>query len=107
VQVGKGKSISFSFDAVDLDSVSVEVSLLPVHPLTGKSIRFRLSLDGTESPVTDYATQGRSEEWKTNVLCNQAVRRFILPLKRQAAHQLILTALDDGVVIDKVMLGDR
>ena len=107
VQVGKGKSVLFFFHATGIDSVSVEVSLLPVHPLTGKSIRFRLSLDGTESPVTDYATQGRSEEWKTNVLCNRAIRRFILPLKRQAAHQLILTALDDGVVIDEVMLGDR
>ncbi len=37
-------------------------------------------------------------------LCNQAVRRMVLPVARKASHRLIFTALDEGVVLDQIYL---
>ena len=51
-----------------------------------------------------YHTEGRSEEWKENVLRNQAVRRFILPVGRGASHRLVFAAVDEGVVLDQIFL---
>lgn len=49
-----------------------------------------------------YETQGRSEEWKENVLRNQAIRRVVLPVKKRKKHNLTIKALDEGVVIDQI-----
>lgn len=76
VEIAKGKCIVFELNDCPADSIEVEVRLLPVHPIEGDAIRFQLSFDGRQSPVTDYATHGRSEEWKENVINNQTIRRF-------------------------------
>jgi hypothetical protein len=50
-------------------------------------------------------TEGRSEEWKENVLRNQVVRKVVLPVSKSVErHSLILTAVDAGVVIDQVLV---
>ena len=81
-----------------------EVRLLPNHPVEGERLRFTISLDGSATEAVSYETKGRSEEWKENVLCNQAVRRMVLPVARKASHRLIFTALDEGVVLDQICL---
>ena len=104
VSVKKGKSITFTFPPTDRDSIEIEVRLLPVHPIEGDSLRFQLIFDKRKAPVIDFATQGRSEKWKENVLWNQAVHRCILPARRGKNHQLTLTALDEGMVVDQIVL---
>ena len=90
VAVEKKKELTFEFAAWETDSVEVEVRLLPNHPVEGERLRFTISLDGSATEAVSYETKGRSEEWKENVLCNQAVRRMILPVARKASHRLIL-----------------
>lgn len=102
VSVAKGDGISFSFRFSGADSVEVEVRLLPNHPVEGGRLRFMLSLDGVDSASMDYSTSGRSEEWKENVLRNQAVRRVALPLGGGRRHSLSFRALDEGVVLDRI-----
>ena len=104
VAVEKKKELTFEFAAWETDSVEVEVRLLPNHPVEGERLRFTISLDGSATEAVSYETKGRSEEWKENVLCNQAVRRMILPVARKASHRLIFTALDEGVVLDQICL---
>ena len=104
VHVKKGTELSFDFRLSGQDSVEVEVCLLPNHPVEGNRLRFLLSLDGTDSAPVSYETRGRSEEWKENVLRNQAVRRVVLPLGGKRKHRLAVRALDDGVVLDRIML---
>ena len=104
VCVEKGTELSFDFNLSGQDSVEVEVRLLPNHPVEGNRLRFLLSLDGTDSAPVGYETLGRSEEWKENVLRNQAVRRVALPLGRKRKHRLAVRALDEGVVLDQVIL---
>ena len=99
-----GKALTFSFSDWKADVVEVEVRLLPNHPVHGTQLRFSVSIDGAESKVISYETKGRSEEWKENVLRNQAIRKIVLPVSGKKSHQLEIKALDEGVVLDQVML---
>ena len=102
--IRKGSSLTFSFDDYGKDSVEVEIRLLPSHPLDEKQLRFAISVDEAVPQTVSYETKGRSEEWKENVLRNQAIRKVTLPINKQASHKLVITALDEGVVLDQVIL---
>ena len=99
-----GKALTFSFSDWKADVVEVEVRLLPNHPVHGTQLRFSVSIDGAEPKVMSYETKGRCEEWKENVLRNQAIRKIVLPVSGKKSHQLEIKALDEGVVLDQVML---
>ena len=102
--IRKGSSLPFAFDDYGKDSVEVEIRLLPSHPLDEKQLRFAISVDEAVPQTVSYETKGRSEEWKENVLRNQAIRKVTLPINKQASHKLVITALDEGVVLDQVIL---
>ena len=102
--IRKGSSLTFAFDDYGKDSVEVEIRLLPSHPLDEKQLRFAISVDEVVPQTVSYETKGRSEEWKENVLHNQAIRKVTLPINKQASHKLVITALDEGVVLDQVIL---
>lgn len=104
VAVAKGKELTFKLGDWKADSVEVEVRLLPNHPVEGDQLRFAVALDGRVQSTVAYETEGRSEEWKENVLCNQAVRRLILPVTPGKSHELVFSALDEGVVLDRICL---
>ena len=102
--IRKGSSLTFAFDDYGKDSVEVEIRLLPSHPLDEKQLRFAISVDEAVPQTVSYETKGRSEEWKENVLRNQAIRKVTLPINKQASHKLVITALDEGMVLDQVIL---
>ena len=102
--IRKGSSLTFAFDDYGKDSVEVEIRLLPSHPLDEKQLRFAISVDEAVPQTVSYETKGRSEEWKENVLRNQAIRKVTLPINKQASHKLVITAWDEGVVLDQVIL---
>lgn len=102
--IRKGSSLTFAFDDYGKDSVEVEIRLLPSHPLDEKQLRFAISVDEAVPQTVSYETKGRSEEWKENVLRSQAIRKVTLPINKQASHKLVITALDEGVVLDQVIL---
>lgn len=102
--IRKNTSLVFTFDDCKTDSVEVEVRLLPNHPLDGKQLRFTLSVDKSAPQTVSYETKGRSEEWKENVLRNQAIRKVKLPVSKRKSHKLVIKVLDEGVVLDQIML---
>ncbi len=77
--IDKGDALMFSFDNWKTDSVEVDIRLLPNHPVRGDQLRFSISLDDAAPEMISYETKGRSEEWKENVLRNQAIRTVRLP----------------------------
>lgn len=103
-EINKGSALTYTFDNLKKDSVEIEIRLLPNHPVHGDKLRFKVTLDGSQSQTISYETKGRSEEWKNNVLCNQAIRRVVLPLGKSTFHQLVIEALDEGVVIDQLFI---
>ncbi len=111
-----GKAVTYKFKVPDggkgggpdqsTGKVEVDLRFLPVHPVSGDKLRVEVSLDGGEPLVLDYATVGSSEEWKLNVLCNQAIRHVTLPLSSSRVHALRVKALDEGVVLDEIKISE-
>lgn len=101
--IRKGTALSFEFEDWQSDSIEVDIRLLPNHPIEDEKLRFALSVDGVEK-IISYATQGRSEEWKMNVLRNQAIRKVTFPIRKNGKHLLSIKALDEGVVLDQIRL---
>lgn len=104
VVLEKNKELSFDFGECPGDSVEVDIRLLPNHPIHGGQLRFSVSIDKKNVQTVSYETQGRSEEWKENVLRNQAIRTVKLPVSKRKSHKLVIKALDEGVILDQIML---
>ncbi|TJY68793.1 hypothetical protein FAZ19_04040 [Sphingobacterium alkalisoli] len=102
LSIPKGQQVSVVFTHEARDSVVVEVRLLPNHAVDGKQLRFGISIDDGTFQEVSYKTQGRSDEWKDNVLRNQAIRTVKLPIVGIGKHKLRIKALDEGVVLDQV-----
>lgn len=105
--IPKDTSVVFEFDGQQADSVEIELRLLPSHPVEGDDLRVQVSLDGNELAPVSYRTYGRSEEWKRNVLSNQAVRSMKFLLPKRSRHRLVVKALDEGVVLDQLYVYGR
>ena len=103
-EIRKGDALTFYFGNLKTDLLEVDFRLLPNHPVQGDKLRISVSLDGAEPEVIAYETEGRSEEWKENVLRNQAIRKIVLPVSGKKSHQLVIKALDEGVILDQIML---
>ena len=94
----------FPYNFLRAQTVEVEVHMLPTHAIEAQQ-RFSLSLDGSEPQVFTYDTEVGSEAWKQNVLQNYAVVVAHLPITlSNGTHELKLSALDDGVVVDEVFV---
>lgn len=103
LEMEQGSTVSYKLKKLPADTITVEVRLLPTHPVKGDKLRFGISLDDGEMKEVSYQTRGRSEEWKQNVLRNQAIRRVTLPVGKKPAV-LHITALDEGVVLDQIFV---
>ena len=103
-EIRKGDALTFYFGNLKTDLLEVDIRLLPNHPVQGDKLRISVSLDGAEPEVIAYETEGRSEEWKENVLRNQAIRKIVLPVSGKKSHQLVIKALDEGVILDQIRL---
>ncbi len=99
----KGRGITLYFDS-DEPSGYVSFRFVPSHPIEGDQLRLEVSFDGGMSFVTDYATKGRSEDWKLNVLWNQAVSTTRFTFGDRKKHSIWMKALDDGVILDQIVV---
>ncbi|MEO7889758.1 MAG: glycosyl hydrolase 115 family protein [Vicinamibacterales bacterium] len=89
-----------STSAVGGQATVVALPTKPLHP--GLGVRIAVSLDGGPLELFDYATIGRSDEWRENVLSNTAVRSLSFKLLKPGTHELKIYALDPGVVLDRI-----
>jgi hypothetical protein len=80
------------------------LALAPNHPVEGTKICYSIQIDNGPVQTIDYATQGRSEEWKQNVLTNQAIRTTRHAVGKPGNHIIKITAVDEGVIIDQVKI---
>ncbi|MBQ6801209.1 MAG: glycosyl hydrolase 115 family protein [Bacteroidaceae bacterium] len=108
--IPQGVSVTYESEVVAegiSDSVNIVLAFVPRHPVNDKSLRVALSIDNGEPYVVDYATKGRSEEWKVNILWNRAHRIVRVPVDSQKSrHTFTLTALDEGIILDTIYIID-
>lgn len=103
--IAKGSALQFDFENCPTDSIAIELAMLPNHPLTADgALRVEVSVDGIESSVLQYNTHGRSEQWKDNVLRNQAIAKTTLHVSCKGKHSISIKAIDDGIVLDQVKI---
>lgn len=95
--------LTHKFEIAGETGAEIRIVALPVHPLTSANgLRLGVQLDDGAVQTLDFATFGRSEEWKRNVLSNTAVRSIALPRLAGGEHVLRLYALDPGLLIDRI-----
>ncbi|ESQ86957.1 hypothetical protein ABAC460_21495 [Asticcacaulis sp. AC460] len=81
----------------------LKIIALPTHALDpGKGVKIALRLDDGPVQVLDFATLGRSDVWKNNVLTNTAVATVPLKLLTKGAHKITVYPLDPGVTLDRI-----
>jgi hypothetical protein len=98
-------TLSYEFATVSQGRAHLKVVAVPVHPLTSKDkLRVAVSVDNAPFQEIDFTTYGRSDEWKSNVLANAAVRTLSLDNLAAGRHLLKIRALDPGVVLDRLEL---
>ncbi|MDJ0277566.1 glycosyl hydrolase 115 family protein [Sphingomonas sp. 2R-10] len=95
--------LTYRFDTDARGNADIRVVLSPTHPLTAShDLRLRLRVDGGALQTLDYATFGRSDEWKRNMLSNTAVRSVTLPQFPAGRHTLELFAASPGLLLDRI-----
>jgi len=90
--------IPFRTSKKECDNVQVEVSILPTHPRHSEPLCMTVEVDGEKSAPLDFSTQGRSEQWKQNVLRNRATQTVRLPLKKGRRHHVKLQSVSGGEI---------
>jgi hypothetical protein len=96
-------ALLYRFHSHTRAAAQLKIVAVPVHPLTSANkLRIAVSLDGQAPAALDYATHGRSDEWKNNVLTNTAVRTIALPDLAPGPHTLKVLALDPGFILDRI-----
>jgi hypothetical protein len=99
----KATPLVYGFASTSAVGGQMKIVLLPTRPLhPGLGVRIAVSLDGGPLQVLDYATVGRSDEWRNNVLSNTAVRTIPFKMLNPGSHELKVYALDPGVMIDRI-----
>ena len=105
VQLVTGEQLTYTFHSPEgADSLTVELHLLPTHPVDDEQICVEVALDEADFSRIDYRTVGRSEEWKLNVLGNQAVKCVKLAAKGGKKQTLRLKTPCEGVVLDQIFI---
>lgn len=95
--------VTYRFSTVTAVGGQLRVFALPTHALNpALGVKAAIQLDGGAVQVIDFATVGRSDAWRQNVLTNTAVQTIPLLFLPAGMHELKLYALDPGVIIDRI-----
>lgn len=97
-------SLEYTFYTTSSGVADLRLYFLPTHPADGKSeLRYAVSVDGSSLQTVSIRTYDRDDQWKQNVLRNQAVsttQHVLAPGK----HLLRIYPVDPGLVLDQIMV---
>ena len=82
----------------------LHLALIPSQANDNGDIRFSVSVDGAEPTVYSLKEPFRSNQWKQNVLRQQALRSLKLPNLKTGWHSIVVKALDPHILLDQIML---
>ena len=101
----KAASVEYNFYTFTDGAPIINIYSLPTHPLnTNFSMRYAIQLNDGPLQFLDFKTIGRSEEWKQNVLNNQAVKTAVLPFIKPGMQTLKIYVIDPGVLLDRITI---
>ena len=103
VALPKGGILTYKIDVKQDGDYRIHTAMIPTQPNDHGDLRYSVSVDGATPVVYNLKEPFRSEQWKRNVLCGQALRQLDIRLTK-GIHQLCIKALDDHIVVDQWML---
>lgn len=101
--------LQYSFNTKNkLAEAHLLITAVPTHPITGsQKLLLGVQIDNQPVQLTNFETYGRSEEWKVNVLRNQARKIIKLNNLESGDHSLRLFVIDPGVLPDYLMISEK
>lgn len=101
----QGTSATWRFATTTEAGATLRIVALPSHPRDpAHGLRAAVRLDDGTWQTVDFATTGRSDQWRQNVLSNTAVATLPLKTFPAGAHRVAIVPLDPGLTIDRVEL---
>jgi len=97
--------VGYDFNTFTPTTPNLTIFTLPTHPLNNQySNRYAVAVDEGPLTVVDFKTEGRSEEWKQNVLGNRAERMIPLQFLDKGHHTLRIYCIDPGIMFDEIRI---
>lgn len=85
------------------DALTVTLAFVPTHPAGNGRLEVKVNIEGERSGYIGFETYDRSEEWKNNVLRNQALRTIVLPPSSKE-RKITIQALTPAVILDELII---
>lgn len=104
VGIEKGDTLTYSFDGNMPMSAILHIGLLPTHSASQEKQSFQVIVDGNDYGIVDFSTYGRSEEWKENVLRNQAITKTKVNFSPKNCHSIKIISLSDLIIVDQALI---
>lgn len=95
--------VEYDLDIKTTGNYVLELRFLPTHT-NNFDHQVHVQLDSQLVSLIELSTQGRSEQWKTNVLRNSQIAYIPLNTLSNGPHKLRLSINQTGIVIDQLAL---
>ncbi|MEO5909770.1 MAG: glycosyl hydrolase 115 family protein [Pelobium sp.] len=97
--------LSYRFVSNSSKKPQVKIYTVPTHPINNQSgLRYAVRIDQGEWQVKTFATEGRSVEWKENVLSNSAEQEIVFNELKSGKHTLQIKPMDPGIMLDRFLI---
>ncbi|SHF91849.1 Glycosyl hydrolase family 115 [Mariniphaga anaerophila] len=97
--------LEYEFYSNSIGDCEINLQAIPTHPFfKGRGVRCAVAIDDNQPVILDFVTEGRSEEWKQNVLKNATYKSAKQDVYAKGVHQLKLWMVDPGVMVDRILL---
>lgn len=101
VTAAPDRDYGFPVDIYD-ETATIRAFALPTFPILPKgAVRIAVSLDGGKPTILNFAAAEFSEQWRQDVLRNDAIAEIIGQRINPGVHVLTVYALDPGVTLDR------
>lgn len=104
-QILKNPTLEYNFYNYTSADAKIHVYTIPTHPLNSQyEMRYAIRVD--EGPITILNTKtiGRTEEWKENVLRNNAIKTVTVSKLKTGKHKLSIYMIDPGLIMDRIFI---
>lgn len=97
--------VEYEFYSLTTATPQISIYTLPTHPVNNNyGMRYAISVDDGPLKLVDFKTVGRTEEWKQNVLRNNAIKTVETQTINPGKHTLKVYMIDPGVVLDRFII---
>ncbi|MEQ8474274.1 MAG: glycosyl hydrolase 115 family protein [Marinoscillum sp.] len=107
VSNGQAPTLSYDFFMQSAGDATLRFYCLPSQPVNGDyKLRFAVSIDDGTPIIVDASLKDtmdeHNKEWSANVLRATNIAETEIAIQQTGRHQLKITMLDPGVVLDKI-----